>query len=93
MTHVVNLLPWRDLRRRQRLQPGLPGGDRRSALVLLALPLMLLPRLTHRLLALLKRGEQLRVGRRVKRRQEVALQTRRSAHQQAHPAQQHNADG
>lgn len=54
---------------------------------------MLLPRLTHRLLALLKRSEQLRVGRRVKRRQEVALQTRRSAHQQAHPAQQHNADG
>jgi hypothetical protein len=29
----------------------LPGGDRRSALVLLALPLMLLPRFAHRLRA------------------------------------------
>jgi hypothetical protein len=36
---------------------------------------MLLPRLAHRLLALFKRGEQLRVGRRVERRQGVALQT------------------
>ncbi|SWI96376.1 Uncharacterised protein [Klebsiella pneumoniae] len=53
--------------------------------------LVLLPRLAHWKLALFKRGEQLRVGRRVECRQGEMLQTDRATYLQDHQSQQHNA--